>query len=88
MAKLVVATLVAAVVWFACQSLRLSTANTILRSKVTTENTRANKAEIELAAAQRRIIHDQMLSASACDLSGSQSPMNLARTSAPRWNRK
>ena len=67
MAKLVVAILISAVVWFACQSLRLSTANTILKSKVTTENTRANKAEIELAAAQRRIMHDQTLLGSACE---------------------
>ncbi len=54
--KIVVGILIALVVWFACQSWRLSSANAVLQGKLTTETVRANKAEIDLAEAQRTII--------------------------------
>lgn len=53
------ALLIAAALWFAYQSWRLGGNVADLESKVTAENLRANKAEIDLAAAQATIIRGE-----------------------------
>jgi predicted negative regulator of RcsB-dependent stress response len=52
--KIAVGTLVAVAVWFAFQSWRVSTANTVLEGRVATETARANTAVVDLAKARSR----------------------------------